>query len=81
MVGLLIGKIDARKMVAFGLIGGAFTLIWLGQLNLNAGYWDIFWPQFFQGLALSALFVPLTTISMPGRGSPSGPVRLKRPDS
>ena len=43
---------------------GAFTLIWLGQLNLNAGYWDIFWPQFFQGLGLSALFVPLTTISM-----------------
>ena len=64
MVGLLIGKIDARKMVAIGLIGGALTLIWLGQLNLNAGYWDIFWPQFFQGLALSALFVPLTTISM-----------------
>jgi MFS transporter, DHA2 family, multidrug resistance protein len=64
MVGLLIGKIDARKMVAIGLIGGALTLIWLGQLNLNAGYWDIFWPQFFQGLSLSALFVPLTTISM-----------------
>ena len=42
----------------------AVTLIWLGQLNLNAGYWDIFWPQFFQGLGLSALFVPLTTISM-----------------
>ena len=34
------------------------------QLNLHAGYWDIFWPQFLQGLALSALFVPLTTISM-----------------
>ncbi len=64
LVGLLIGKIDARKMVAVGLISGAGTLIWLGQLNLNAGYWDIFWPQFFQGLGLSALFVPLTTISM-----------------
>jgi len=64
LVGTLIGKIDARKMVAIGLIGGAATLIWLGQLNLNAGYWDIFWPQFFQGLGLSALFVPLTTISM-----------------
>jgi DHA2 family multidrug resistance protein len=46
------------------LIVGAGTLFWLGQLNLNAGYWDIFWPQFFQGLGLSALFVPLTTISM-----------------
>jgi DHA2 family multidrug resistance protein len=64
MVGMLIGKIDSRKLVALGLTIGAITLIWLGQLNLNAGYWDFFWPQFFQGLGLSALFVPLTTISM-----------------
>ena len=64
LVGTLIGRIDARKMVAFGLVAGAFTLFWLGQLNLNAGYCDIFWPQFFQGLGLSALFVPLTTITM-----------------
>jgi DHA2 family multidrug resistance protein len=64
MIGLMIGKIDARKLVAIGLIVGAITLIWLGALNLNAGYWDIFWPQFLQGLGLSAIFVPLTTISM-----------------
>jgi MFS transporter, DHA2 family, multidrug resistance protein len=64
MVGMLIGRVDARRMVAFGLVAGALTLFWLGRLNLNAGYWDIFWPQFFQGLALSALFVPLTTITM-----------------
>jgi MFS transporter, DHA2 family, multidrug resistance protein len=64
LVGALIGKIDPRKMVAFGLVAGAFTLFWLARLNLQAGYWDIFWPQFFQGLGLSALFVPLTTISM-----------------
>lgn len=64
VIGLLIGRVDARKMVAFGLVAGAFTLFWLARLNLNAGYWDIFWPQFFQGLGLSALFVPLTTISM-----------------
>ena len=30
----------------------------------SAGYWDIFWPQFLQGIGLSMLFVPLTTISM-----------------
>src|SRR4051795_2690358 len=64
MIGLLIGRIDARKMVATGLLIGGFTLLWLGQVNLHAGYWDIFWPQFLQGLGLSALFVPLTTISM-----------------
>jgi MFS transporter, DHA2 family, multidrug resistance protein len=64
VIGMMVGKFDARKLVAFGLIAGGLTLIWLGQLNLNAGYWDIFWPQFCQGLGLSALFVPLTTISM-----------------
>ena len=64
IIGLLVGKIDARKLVAFGLISGGLTLIWLGQLNLSAGYWDVFWPQFYQGMGMSALFVPLTTISM-----------------
>ena len=64
MVGLLIGRFDPRKMVAVGLFVGGLTLLWLGQLNLNAGYWDFFWPQFVQGLGLSMLFVPLTTISM-----------------
>jgi DHA2 family multidrug resistance protein len=64
MIGLLIGRIDARKMVAAGLFVGGLTLLWLGQLNLSAGYWDFFWPQFVQGFALSMLFVPLTTISM-----------------
>src|SRR3954463_13771181 len=64
IVGFLIGKVDSRLMVAIGLVAGAGTLVWLGQLNLNAGYWDIFWPQFWQGLGLSGIFVPLTTISM-----------------
>ena len=40
------------------------TLIWLSQLNLQAGYWDIFWPQLIQGVGMSLLFVPLTTVAM-----------------
>src|SRR6186997_420049 len=64
IVGLLIGKVDSRQFVAVGLITGAITLIWLGQLNLNAGYWDIFWPQFLQGAGMALLFVPLTTVAM-----------------
>jgi DHA2 family multidrug resistance protein len=64
VVGYLTAKIDPRKLVAAGLVSGAWTLFWLGDLNLQAGYWDIFWPQFFQGVALGLLFVPLTTITM-----------------
>ncbi|HKT81455.1 MAG TPA: DHA2 family efflux MFS transporter permease subunit [Vicinamibacterales bacterium] len=64
LTGLLIGKVDPRKLLATGLIVGGTTLLWLSQLNLQAGYWDIFWPQLIQGVGMSLLFVPLTTIAM-----------------
>src|SRR5436190_23818353 len=47
IVGFLTAKVDPRKLLSIGLIGGAVTLYQLGSLNLQAGYWDIFWPQFF----------------------------------
>ena len=64
VVGALIGRLDARRLLAAGLIGGSVTLYWFSELNLGAGYWDIFWPQIIQGAALACLFVPLTTITM-----------------
>jgi DHA2 family multidrug resistance protein len=64
MTGLLIGRIDPRKLLAIGLIVGGSTLLWLSGLSLQAGYWDIFWPQLIQGAGMSLLFVPLTTVSM-----------------
>lgn len=64
VVGLAMGRIGARKMLFAGITLCSLTLLWFGILNLNAGYWDFFWPQFFQGIAMSLLFVPLTTIAM-----------------
>ena len=64
IVGYLTAHIDPRKLLASGLTIGGVTLLWLGQLNLNAGYWDIFWPQFLQGAGMALLFVPLTTVAM-----------------
>jgi MFS transporter, DHA2 family, multidrug resistance protein len=64
IVGALTAKVDARKLLMTGLVVGGMTMLWLGELNLNAGYWDIFWPQFLQGAGLALLFVPLTTVSM-----------------
>ena len=63
-VGMLTSKVDARILLALGLFIGGITMIWLGQLNLQAGYWDIFWPQLLQGAGMALLFVPLTTVSM-----------------
>ena len=64
IVGYLTGMIDARKLLTVGLGVGGLTLIWLGHINLQAGYWDIFWPQFLQGMGMALLFVPLTTVAM-----------------
>ena len=64
LVGMLVSKVDPRKLVGAGLLIGGGTLLWLGQLNLNAGYWNIFWPQIIQGTSLGLIFVPLTTITM-----------------
>lgn len=64
VVGMLTSKMDPRKLLSAGLVGGALTLYALGSINLQAGYWDIFWPQFFQGLCMGLIFVPLTTITM-----------------
>ena len=64
LTGLMTGRFDARKLLTTGLLVGAMTLLWLSRLNLQAGYWDIFWPQLFQGAGMSLLFVPLTTVSM-----------------
>jgi len=64
ITGMMTGKFDPRKLLTVGLLVGGSTLIWLSLLNLQAGYWDIFWPQLLQGVGMSLLFVPLTTISM-----------------
>ena len=63
-VGAFIGRFDARKFLATGLFLGSLTLWRFSQLNADVGYWDLFWPQFVQGMALAMLFVPLSTISM-----------------
>jgi MFS transporter, DHA2 family, multidrug resistance protein len=64
LTGLMTGRFDARKLLTVGLIIGGVTLLWLSELNLSAGYWDIFWPQLIQGMGMSLLFVPLTTVTM-----------------
>ena len=64
LAGYLTSKTDPRRLLVFGLVLGSATMFSLSHLNLNAGYWDIFWPQVIQGTALSFLFIPLMALSM-----------------
>ena len=64
LVGLVVAHVDPRKLVAGGFLAGAASLFWFSRLNADVGYWDLFWPQFLQGLSFSLLMVPLTVVTM-----------------
>ena len=63
-VGILTQYVDSRKLLGMGLALGAVTAYWLSILSLDIGFWDLFWPQLLQGIALGLLFVPLTVVAM-----------------
>ena len=66
IVGQLTNRYDPRKLIFVGIVVGGWTMFSLSHLNLNAGYWDIFWPQIIQGGAMAFLFIPLMAASMSG---------------
>jgi DHA2 family multidrug resistance protein len=64
VIGRMLNYIDGRWSIVFGILLFAWSTWMLGALNVNAGYWDVFWPRLIQGFALGFLFVPLTTITL-----------------
>jgi MFS transporter, DHA2 family, multidrug resistance protein len=63
LVGFLTGKIDARKLLAAGLLLTAAAMFKVSFFSLNVGFWDFAWPLVLQGAGLGLIFVPLTTVS------------------
>jgi MFS transporter, DHA2 family, multidrug resistance protein len=64
VVGILVSKFDARKVLAFGFVCGGWSMYVLSRLNLNAGYWDVCWPQVAQGVAMASMFTPLAAATV-----------------
>jgi len=48
-------------LIAGGLFINAVSFYQLSLLSLNVGYWDIFFPQFLQGIGFAFIFVALST--------------------
>ena len=60
----LVTRFDPRKVFVCGVLGFVFSFYRLMGFNLEIGFWDVFWPQFIQGLSLGLVFVPLTVLTM-----------------
>jgi DHA2 family multidrug resistance protein len=64
LAGQLIGKVDERLLITFGVIVRSASLFMLGNLNLSMGMGNVIWPNIVNGFANGFLFVPLTTLTM-----------------
>jgi DHA2 family multidrug resistance protein len=63
VVGRLIGKIDLRLLLLFGLALMAYSLWEMTAFNLDVGTGPIVYTGIVQGVGLGFLFVPLSTVS------------------
>ena len=66
VVGVLSGRIDARLLIAVGLLGTAIAMFHLSGFNLNVDYSTLAWARVYQSLGLALLFIPINTAAYQG---------------
>jgi len=63
LIGLMMTRVEPRKLLAAGVVLVSSSLFMLSRLSLDVGYRDFFLVLIVQGGALGLLFIPLTTIT------------------
>ncbi|MDB6121832.1 MAG: family multidrug resistance protein [Pedosphaera sp.] len=64
LVGRLIGVVSNRVMIILGFFLLSISSFLLGRVTLEVGMAYIIWPTILNGIAISFIFVPLTTATM-----------------
>jgi DHA2 family multidrug resistance protein len=64
LVGRLVGKVSNRLLILTGFLVLAYASFMLGHINMSIGMPSIVWPSIINGIAISFIFVPLTTSTM-----------------
>ena len=64
IVGRIVGKVRARYMLCIGFLLLAVSSFQLAGINLQVSKINIIWPSVVNGIAISFIFVPLTTSTM-----------------
>src|SRR6202046_1450013 len=66
VVGFLVGRVDPRKLIAFGFLMLTTALIQMHTLNLGVSYGYLVFLRCFQAAGLASLFIPINTIAYIG---------------
>ena len=64
LVGRLVGKIRMRWLLTIGFMTLAYSSFLLASINLQISMTSVIWPSIINGIAISFIFVPLTTATM-----------------
>jgi MFS transporter, DHA2 family, multidrug resistance protein len=63
VVGRLVGKVDTRALVLFGLGLMAYSLWEMARFTPDVGIYEIVYTGVFQGIGLGFIFVPLSAVT------------------
>jgi MFS transporter, DHA2 family, multidrug resistance protein len=64
IAGRAYNRIGPRVLVGVGLIVSAYSFYALTHLTSVVGFWDLFWPQMWQGVGFGLIFVALSTAAL-----------------
>jgi DHA2 family multidrug resistance protein len=62
--GRFYNRLGPRVLVGGGLLIAGVGFYTMSKLTTNVGYWDLFWPQLWQGVGFSLIFVALSTAAL-----------------
>jgi DHA2 family multidrug resistance protein len=66
VVGALSGKIDARLLIAVGLVGTATAMYHMSGFDLGVNFSTLAWARIYQSLGLALMFIPINTAAYEG---------------
>ena len=62
--GRFYNRLGPRLMVGSGLLIAGYGFYTMSELTVQVGFWDLFWPQLWQGVGFSLIFVSLSTAAL-----------------
>jgi MFS transporter, DHA2 family, multidrug resistance protein len=64
VAGRFYNRLGPRLLVGSGLLIAGAGFYSMSKLTTGVGYWDLFWPQLWQGVGFSLIFVALSTAAL-----------------
>lgn len=64
VIGQITRKVDNRFLIFIGFVLVAASSYWFGRITLTMGMASVVWPNVLNGVGVSFIFVPLTTMAM-----------------